>query len=462
LNANHLASIATRPQSTESLHASSAKNDPDGARTLDANRSFRAFRATPTQSAASHRITDFVRISPASMAFTLLMSFLSALPSFAIDMSLPAITETAASLRVAPAQAGLMMSLFMVGFAVAPLFYGPASDRYGRKPIVVFACMLFVIAGIGCALAQSLPTLLMWRVVQGAGAGASMTIALAIIRDLFEGQAARTKLSYVTIATMIVPMIAPTAGAALLALGGWRVIHAVLAGVGLFLLLAMLLGFAESARINPANRLVPSVIARNYLRVLMHPLCLGYILVSSTTFGALFAYVSGSSLFLINVVGLRPLQYGLVFAATSLGIMAGAFLNTRLSARGVLPFYPLAAGLLLAVVSTILLLAMTLVNWMPLPLFISLLVLGNLAFGLTAPNAMQGAMQPLPQIAGAAGAATGCIQMTTAAVVSGLVAELYDGHSALSMTAFMALCSLLALIAYLLLARPAECVVVLP
>jgi DHA1 family bicyclomycin/chloramphenicol resistance-like MFS transporter len=337
LNANHLASIATRPQSTESLHASSAKNDPDGARTLDANRSFRAFRATPTQSAASHRITDFVRIPPASMAFTLLMSFLSALPSFAIDMSLPAITETAASLRVAPAQAGLMMSLFMVGFAVAPLFYGPASDRYGRKPIVVFACMLFVIAGIGCALAQSLPTLLMWRVVQGAGAGASMTIALAIIRDLFEGQAARTKLSYVTIATMIVPMIAPTAGAALLALGGWRVIHAVLAGVGLFLLLAMLLGFAESARINPANRLVPSVIARNYLRVLMHPLCLGYILVSSTTFGALFAYVSGSSLFLINVVGLRPLQYGLVFAATSLGIMAGAFLNTRLSARGSCP-----------------------------------------------------------------------------------------------------------------------------
>jgi DHA1 family bicyclomycin/chloramphenicol resistance-like MFS transporter len=285
---------------------------------------------------------------------------------------------------------------------------------------------------------------------------------LAIIRDLFEGQAARTKLSYVTVATMIVPMIAPTAGAALLALGGWRVIHAVLAGVGLFLLLAMLLGFAESARIDPANRLVPSVIARNYLRVLMHPLCLGYILVSATTFGALFAYVSGSSLFLINVVGLRPLQYGLVFAATSLGIMAGAFLNSRLSARGVLPFYPLTAGLLLAVVSTILLLAMTLVDWMPLPLFISLLVLGNLAFGLTAPNAMQGAMQPLPQIAGAAGAATGCIQMTTAAVVSGLVAELYDGHSALSMTAFMALCSLLALIAYLLLARPAERVVVSP
>src|SRR3982075_1117230 len=368
-----------------------------------------------------------MRISPASMAFTLLLGFLVALPSFGIDMSLPALTATGAALRVAPAQAGLMMSLFMLGLAIAPLFYGPASDRYGRKPVVVFACMLFTIAGIGCALARSLPTLLIWRVVQGAGAGASMTIALATIRDLFEGQAARTRLSYVAIATMIVPMIAPTAGAALLALGGWRVIHAVLAGVGLLLLLAMVIGFAESARIDPANRLVPSAIARDYLCVLTHPLCLGYILVNAGAFGALFAYVSGSSLFLINVVGLRPDQYGLVFAATSLGIMGGAFLNSRLSAWGGLPFYPLIAGLVLAAASTTALLAMTLADWMPLPLVIPLLVLGSLAFGLIAPNAMQGAMQPLPQIAGAAGAATGCIQMTIGAVASGLVAALYDG-----------------------------------
>src|SRR6202045_3312469 len=288
------------------------------------------------------------------MAFTLLLSLLVALPSFGIDMSLPALTATGAALGVAPARAGMTMSLFMLGFAVAPLFYGPASDRYGRKPVVVFACMLFIIGGIGCALAHSLPALLMWRVVQGAGAGASMTIALAIIRDLFEGQAARTRLSYVIIATMIVPMIAPTAGAALLALGGWRVIHAVLAGVGLLLLLAMSIGFAESARIDPANRLVPSLIARNYLRVLMHPLCLGYILVNA------------SSLFLINVVGLRPDQYGLVFAATSLGIMAGAFLNGRLSAWGVVPGYPLTVGLVLAAGAALLLLTMTLADWMPL------------------------------------------------------------------------------------------------
>lgn len=397
-----------------------------------------------------------VRLPPTSMAFTLLLGLLVALPSFGIDMSLPALTSVGAALGVAPERAGLMMSLFMLGFAVAPLFYGPVSDRYGRKPVVVFACMLFAIAGIGCAFARSLPTLLVWRVVQGAGAGASMTITLAIVRDLFEGQAARTRLSYVSIATMVVPTIAPSAGAALLALGGWRVIHAVLGGVGLLLLLAMLIGFTESARLDPANRLVPSVIARNYLRVLMNPLCLGYILINAAAFGALFAYVSGSSLFLINVVGLRPGQFGVVFAATSLGIMAGAFLNGRLSTWGVAPFYPLTAGLVLAVVTATALLLMTLVGWMPLTPVILILIVGNFAFGLIAPNAMQGAMQPLPQIAGAAGAATGCIQMATAAVVSGLVALLHDQHSALSMTALMSVCSLVALAAYLLLARPAE------
>lgn len=155
-------------------------------------------------------------------------------------------------------------------------------------------------------------------------------------------------------------------------------------------------------------------------------------------------------------MGLRPAEYGLVFAATSLGIMTGAFLNGRLSALGIVPDYPLTVGLVLAAGAAVLLLAMTLDGWMPLAVVIPLLVVGNFAFGLIAPNAMQGAMQPLPQIAGAVGAATGCIQMAVGAAVSGLVATLSNAHSALSMTAFMAVCSLLALGSYLLLARPAE------
>jgi MFS transporter, DHA1 family, multidrug resistance protein len=397
-----------------------------------------------------------VRIPPASVTFTLLLGFLVALPAFGIDMSLPALSAIGAAFGSAPSQVGLMMSLFMLGFAITPLFYGPASDRFGRKPMAVLGCSLFTIASVGCVAAPSLPALLVWRAVQGAGAGASITIALAIIRDLFEGQAARARLSYVTIATMIVPMIAPTAGAALLALGGWRTIQAVLAGTSMLLLLAISIGFAESARLDPANRLAPIVVLNNYLRVLTHPVCAAYILVNAAGFGCLFAYVSGSSLVLINVVGLRPQQYALLFGATSFAILAGAFVNGRLTAMNIAPDYPLIIGLSLAAVSAISLLALTLTAWTPLSLLISLLVLANFGFGLIAPNALQAAMQPLPQIAGAASAVIGFVQMTTAAVVSGLVTVLFDGRSALSMTAPMALCSLLALAGYLLLARRAE------
>lgn len=400
-----------------------------------------------------------MRIPQTSIAFTLLLAFLVALPSFGIDMSLPALSATGATLHVAPAQVGLTMSLFMLGFAIAPLLYGPISDRYGRKPVILFACLLFTVASVGCAMARSLPGLLAWRVVQGAGAGASMTIAFAIVRDLFEGHAARAKISYITMATMVVPMTAPTAGVVLLAVGGWRTIHAMLAGVGALLSLAMLFGFSESATLDPTSRLAPSVIARNYIRVLIHRSCLGYLLVSAAAFGSLFAYVSGSSLFLINVVGLPPQQYGLVFAATSLGIMGGSYLSSRLNTLNVAPGYPLMFGLALATGTTVLLLLMTLAGRMPLSAVIPQLVLANVSFGLIMPNAVERAMQPLPQIAGAVGAAMGCVQMAMGAAASGLVATLYDGHSALSMTALMALCSLLALAAYLLVARPAECAV---
>jgi DHA1 family bicyclomycin/chloramphenicol resistance-like MFS transporter len=399
-----------------------------------------------------------LRIPPTSIAFTFLLGLLATLPAFGIDMALPSLKATSVSLGVSASQVGLTISVFMLGFGVASLICGPVSDRYGRKPIVVFGCVIFIIAGIGCALAQSLAALLMWRTVQGAGA-ASTVVAMAIIRDLFEGQAARVKISFVIVATNVAPMIAPSTGAALLTVGGWRLIYVVLVALGLILLSAMWLGFAESARIDAANRLTPSAIVRDYIRVLMHPACLGYILVSATAFGTVFSYATGSSLYLINIVGLRPDQYGLIFSATALAVIGGALLDGRLSAWGVAPGYPLTIGLALLVVSATLLLVMTLAGWMPLPLVISLFIVVAFAFGMIAPNATHGAMQPLPQIAGAVGAASGCILTVAGAISSALVAILFDGHSALSMTAVMALCALLAMVSYLLIARRAEHVV---
>ena len=394
-----------------------------------------------------------MQIQPASFAFTLLLGFLAAVPYSGIDINLPALAATGATLGVSPSEIGLTMSAFMLSLAVAPLFYGPISDRFGRKPVVAFGVALFIAASLACAVARSLPVLLICRLVQGIGAASTAT-TFAIIRDLFGETSARAKIANVVIAINVVTVIAPTVGATLLTLGGWRLIYTTQAGIGSLLLLAVLFGFAESARIDPANRLMPGAVIQSYVRVLTHPISFAYILVGAAGGATVFAYVTGSSLFFIGIVGLRPDQYGLIFSACSAAVMSGAVLDGRLGRRGISA--ALSVGLAILAAATVTLLAITVVGWTPLTLIVALLMTVALAFGMTMPNIMNATMQPLPEIAGAVGAAAGSIQMTAGAASSGLVAVLFDGRSPLSMTAVMAVCSLLALITYWLLAHRAE------
>ena len=173
-----------------------------------------------------------MRIRSTSFAFTLLLGFLAAVPYSGIDINLPALSATGATLNASASDVGLTMSAFVLSLAVMPLMYGPASDRFGRKPIVLLGILLFVMGSVACALAPSLPVLLVCRVVQGIGAAAIGTI-FAIIRDLFDGNAARIKIANVMVAVNVATMIAPTAGATLLTLGNWRLIYAIHAGIGL-------------------------------------------------------------------------------------------------------------------------------------------------------------------------------------------------------------------------------------
>ena len=395
-----------------------------------------------------------MRIQSTSFAFTLLLGFLAAVPYSGIDINLPALSATGATLSASASDVALTMSAFVFSLAVLPLLYGPASDRFGRKPIVVFGILLFVVGSVACALAPSLPVLLASRIVQGIGAAAMGTI-FPIIRDLFDGNAARIKIANVMVAGNVATMIAPTAGAALLTLGNWRLIYAVQAGIGSILLLATLFGLSESARIDPALRSRPAIVS-SYLRVLTHPVSLGFVLVGAAAGATVFAYVTGASLFFIGVVGLRPDQYGLIFSACSAAIMCGAFLDGRLGRRGIASGDVLGTGLMLMTFCSVVLLVMTMGGLRSPALFAGLLIVVAFGSGLSIPNVMNATMQPLPEIAGVVSAAAGSVQLTAWAVSSGLVSLLFDGRSALSMTATMALSSLLGLGAYCLIARPAE------
>ena len=180
------------------------------------------------------------------LPFTLFLGGLSALPPLAIDTALPALPTIQAEFGASPAEAAAVIAIFIAGFSTAPIAVGPLADRYGRKPVMLAGLVLFTFCALGCALAPSIGALLAFRLVQGVGAGAVGILPRAIIRDLFEGRAARLQLAAVSLVFSVAPLIAPTLGAGILAFGNWRTIFFILVGVGAAVALLASLAFRES------------------------------------------------------------------------------------------------------------------------------------------------------------------------------------------------------------------------
>jgi DHA1 family bicyclomycin/chloramphenicol resistance-like MFS transporter len=397
-----------------------------------------------------------MRIRPDSIVFIILLSALGGLTPLSIDMGLPALQAIGHSLQVSPASAALTLSLFLVGFAFGPVILGPLSDRFGRRPILLAGCSLFALAGIGCAVASSLPVLLFWRLLEGIGAGAGSTLSIAIVRDLFDGATARSRLSYVATVGSIAPMIAPTLGAIVLAWLGWRAIYGFLAAAGLLLFAAVLIGFAESHSKIDKAALHPGRLAANYERIFRNPKCLGYTLVAALNFGCMFSYISSSPLVMMGVLGVSPSHYGWTFAATALGIMAGAFINGRLNARGFSPSTLLNFGLGLSLISALSLLVISFTSAASVTTILPLLVVNTFSVGFIGPNATQGVMHPVPDIAGVASAVLGSMRMLTGALAGVIVAFLFDTHTAHAMSESMTFFSLASLAVYAGIVRRAE------
>lgn len=395
-------------------------------------------------------------VSPQSAAFALMLSAMAALPSFGIDMSLPALNVIGSSLGVSGGSAGWTITLFMVGYGIAPPICGPISDRIGRKPVILGAVGIFAAASLGSAVAGSLAQLLAWRLAQGMGGGVAATLTLAVINDLFDGAVGRAKISHLASIMLFVPMLAPTAGTFVLAVGGWRGIYGVLSVVGVILFGAIRLAFRESAQPQFAECFRPISMLHGYAQALSHPTCLGYILVNAAGFAAIFAYISGSSLFLIGTLGLSRAMYSMIYAGTFVGIMTSVMLNGRLSLWGVAPAYPLRVGIGIALSSATLLVAVLVAGWMWVPGLIAILVLSATGFGLIAPNAIHAALQPLPHHAGAVSAMTAFVQVLAQSASSAFVFALDGRAPGLSMAVSMTSWSVVGLIAYLRLVRPAE------
>ncbi len=388
--------------------------------------------------------------------FALFLGALAALPPISIDMALPALGPIAHTLNVAPGTAQLTLSIFMAGFALSPIAYGPFSDRYGRRPMLLLGLLLFTLGGFACAVSGTLNLLLLARFVQGAGAGSGMTLAMAMVRDLFVGKQAQGRLAVITVVTNVAPMIAPALGAALLAHRGWRAIYLATGICGGILLLAVFFSLHETApRQHSQHDPLLIVMSSAYRRVFSHRRAMAYIVLNALGFSWMFAYITGSPLTFIDTFHTSTSLFAVLFACTGAGIVVGATLNGRLAQRGLGIQRLLLGGVITAACCTSALLVLTLTGSMSLWSFLPLLTLTTASFGMVAPSAAHGALEPLGEVAGVGGGLLASMQMLFAAGTSSVVAMLFPKIGVIAMTGSMWALSILALALAVPLARRA-------
>jgi MFS transporter, DHA1 family, multidrug resistance protein len=376
------------------------------------------------------------KIHSNSKLFIVLLAAVVMLPSLSIDSCLASLSNIGFSLRAQPAATALILSLFMAGFAVGQMIFGPLCDRLGRRPTLLIGCAAFTVAALGCATAPSINTLVFWRFFQGIGAAAGPVISFAIVRDLFVGSHARKRFAYVGVVATLAPIVAPTLGGLISSWAGWRAVFYSLAAGGVLLGIVIVLCLEESIARRDRQALQFGNLCTNYWRVMAHRACRTYIIIGGLSFGGLFAYVSGSAFVFIEIFKLDQRTFGVLFALNAFGIALGALTTGRLSRIPAKQM--ISAGLALALITSGVLVllsgthAITPLSAMPF------LMLNTFSIGIVTPNIVHGTMEPVPGIAGVASSLFGSARMLAGALSTEVVALWYD-NTPMAMTGVMAL-----------------------
>ncbi len=359
--------------------------------------------------------------------FVALLVAMTSVVALAIDMMLPALDDIALDLGVTEANdQQFVISAYLAGFGAAQLFYGPLSDRFGRKPVIQVALGFFLLTTLICTLSPSYDLLLIARFLQGAAAAACRVIAVAIARDVASGRRMAEVMSMVMTAFMAVPVLAPTLGQIILTFAPWRWIFAflMLFGAGLMVWLQMRL----PETLHPEYRVplkLRSLIAA-FGETARHRLMVGYTLAAMPFFGGLYGFLGTSQQVFVDHFGLSDGHFPLAFAAIAGGIGLTSYANSRLVMRlgqRRLSHSALVAFVVISCVHSVVLLA----GIDNLYLFLVLLAAAMAFLGLIAANFSALAMEPVGHIAGTASAAYGFLTGVVGALIGSAIGQMYNG-----------------------------------
>lgn len=379
----------------------------------------------------------------AKAAFFLVLMLTAAAGAFSMQVFLPALPAIQRSFGASQSFVQLTLSLSMVAIAVSTLFYGPLSDRYGRKPVLFGGMLLFLAGSLMCAVAPSVALLIVGRIVQAAGAAAGMVLSRAIVRDVYGAADAPKAINYLTISMVIAPMIAPVAGGFLTEGFGWRANFTATAAlallVGVFVVGLLHETLSSEARAGSREGSIARSAVAGLRQVAQSRRFWGYTLISTFSMAVFFAFVSGAPYLMNGLLKRPPSEYGLWFLGVPGLFATGSFAATRLLNTLGLDRSIMLGGVMGAVMLAV---AGGLYAFFPLTPALLFVPAYAIAFfqGLIIPNGVAGAINASPGAFGAASGLIGFVQMTVsaaAAQISGAVA----GDSVWPLVTIMAVCS---------------------
>jgi MFS transporter, DHA1 family, multidrug resistance protein len=358
----------------------------------------------------------------------LALGAICALGPFATDMHVSALPLMATDLATSDSVVQMSMMTYFVGYMIGQLFYGPISDRTGRKPVIYVALVIFALASLGCAFAADGTQMLVFRFLQGVGGSIGMVIATAAIRDLYTGEAAAKLMGMVMMVFGLAPVIAPLIGNMMLHIGDWRMIFLLLAviSVAVGAIIFLLMPETRLQEIRAQNK--PSAALHWYGRLLFTRSFIPYAMTMAFAQGGFFAYIAGSSFVLMNVYGLSATTYSLIFSLNAVGVGIGAQLSALLSRRLGLEGSVKASTLIYAMAGLALFASVAL-KFDSLVLVCSLLFLLVTALGSTMPTCNILAMRAHGAISGTAAALMGALGFAAGAFGSFLIGVFADGSA---------------------------------
>jgi DHA1 family bicyclomycin/chloramphenicol resistance-like MFS transporter len=369
------------------------------------------------------------RMAAAAMSVgtvTWLVALLSMLQPLGTDLYLPTLPGIAAAFDAPVAKVQWTLSIFVAAFGSWQLIAGPLADRFGRQPVILGGIVTYGLASVLCLVAPTIEVLIGGRLLQAIGACSALVGARGLVRDLYAPTEGARMLAGAATIMSIAPLLGPLAGAALFQAFGWRSAFAALTVFALALAAVALARLRETIRARNPHALRPGPMLRTYGEVLRAPAFRAYAAAAASTYGALFAFIAGSSFVLIRVLGLSVTAYGFSFSTMVAGYLIGTLVCRRLvGRRGLQRTLATGAWLQALAAGTMALLALAGVQH-ALAIVVPMFFVG-ISHALVQMPAQSGAVAPFPHAAGAAAALMGFLMMGVATAVGAWLGASYDG-----------------------------------